>query len=243
MTLISLLADHTNLTARQAAQELGWPVSTTHRLLRRLAAAEFATQKGPGQFAPGMELYRISGRLSRTLPYGEIARPLLQSLSTRFGESSQVTILERKELSMYTAWAEAPPDPMRYDIELNRRYPLVWGASGRANLAYLTEDEVERAIATCREPDVIGRPLDPAELRASLKRIVETGYATVSSQRMRHAVGIAVPFFDSENQPVGSVAFQLPEFRYDEARLPEFVNALKQTASVISQRTGGLMPA
>ncbi|WP_316980068.1 IclR family transcriptional regulator [Shumkonia mesophila] len=238
MKLISLLADHSDITAKQAALNLGWPISTTHRLLRTLSAAEFATQKGPGLFAPGLELYRIAGRLSVAVPYAQIGEPLLASLSERFGETSLLSVLERKQLKMYIASSAAPKDPMRYTIDLNRRVSIVWGASGRALLAHLLPEEVDRAIAICDETDARGRGIDLPELQASLQAVRENGYAMTESHRVLHAVGVAVPFFGVQGEVVGSVAFQVPEFRFNIARVPEYVRVLKETAAVIAQRIG-----
>lgn len=238
LKLISFLADHPDISAKQTAQRLGWPVSTTHRLLRTLSALEYARQKGPGLFGPGLELYRIAGRLGAEMPYAQIAEPLLASLTEQFHETSLLTILERHALKGYIAYAAAPPDPMRYTIERNRRGPLVWGAMGRSILAHLTPEEVDRAIAECSDRNAGGQSLDPAELRGFLQAARAAGYAITTSHRTLHSVGIAVPFFDAQDAVVGSVAFQVPEFRFDPTLLPRLVNALKQTAAVISQQIG-----
>jgi IclR family KDG regulon transcriptional repressor len=238
MRLISLLADHPEITAKQAATFLGWPVSTSHRMLRTLSEAEFATQKGPGLFAPGLELYRIAGRLRASMPYADIAEPLLVSLSEQFNETSLLTVLERAALRSYIACSAAPRDPMRYNIELNRRGLLVWGASGRSILAHLPDEDVERAILDCDGADIQGRELDAEELRSCLETIRRNGYGVVASQRVLHAVGVAVPILDARGEAVASIAFQVPEFRYNPKRLPALVAALRQTAAVIAQRIG-----
>jgi DNA-binding IclR family transcriptional regulator len=237
LTLISLISDHPELTAKQAAALLGWPVSTTHRLLRKLAEAEFAAQSERG-FAAGMELYRIAGRLGPKVPFLRIAEPLLQALSARFNETSLLTILERRQLQMYIALSAAPADPMRYIIELNKTAPLLWGASGRALLAFLREDEIERAIESSDTRNVRGEALDPAELRAQLATIAADGYAVTHAHRTLNSVGIAVPFFDAGGEVVGCVAFQVPSFRFTDEALPELVGALKDAAAVISQQVG-----
>lgn len=238
MRLISLVADHADLTAKQAADQLGWPVSTTHRLLRTLAAAEFASQTGRGHFAPGLELYRIAGRLGGAMSHARVAQPLLESLSEAHGETSLMSILERRQLTMYIACSAAPKDPMRYEIELNRRLSLVWGASGRVMLACLAPAEVDRAIAMCEETDVHGNAVDESELRADLVQVARDGYCNSFSQRVVNAVGVAVPVFDAGNEVIASVAFQVPTFRFDTARLPALVAALKATARTLGQRMG-----
>ena len=236
LRLISLLSDHPNLSAKEAAESLGWPFSTTHRLLRRLLEAEFAGQTRQGAFTPGPELFRIAGRLGGQEPLLRIAQPLLEALAQRFGETALLTILQRRPLQMYIATSAAPPDPMRYFIELNRVSPLVWGALGRAILANLTTEEIEKAIARPNPPDVKGQPLDPDTLKRDLGTISSEGFAVSRSHRTLNSVGIAVPFFNYSQEPVGSIGFQVPAFRHDEARLPEMVAALKEAAAVISQQ-------
>lgn len=238
LRLVSLLSDYPHLNAKQAAEALGWPVSSTHRLLRKLADLEFAQQTDKGNFAAGMELYRIVGRLSGKMPFAEIAEPLLAALTAQANETSMLTILERRQLRMYTALAASPQDPMRYVIELNRRAPLVWGAAGRALLAHLDAEEIARAIATCDTPNILGEKLDEAELRGALDETVRKGFAMTRSHRTLNSIGIAVPFFGPQGDVIGSIAFQIPSFRFRDEQTGEFVTALTQTASVIAQQIG-----
>lgn len=238
LRLVSLLSDHPHLTAKQAAAILGWPVSSTHRLLRKLAEAEFAAQTERGTFTAGMELFRIVGRLATKVPFVEIAEPLLASLSQQFGETSLLSILERRQLRMYTAFAASPQDPMRYIIELNRRDPLVWGASGRALLAHLQPEEIDAVLAMGAPPNAKGEVLDAAELRAGLAEVLSRGFAMSKSHRTLNSVGIAVPFFGSDGAVVGSVAFQVPAFRFQDEQVETMVTALQHTATVISQQIG-----
>jgi DNA-binding IclR family transcriptional regulator len=238
LRLVSLLSDNPNISAKEAATALGLPVSTTHRLLHRLADSEFAAQTRKGGYAPGPELFRIAGKLGGQEPYLRIAQPLLDSLAERFHETSLLTILERRQLSMYIAQSASPADPMRYFIELNKAAPLVWGASGRALLAFLSEDEIERSIASCTTANIRGEPVDPGEVRAHLGRIAREGYSLSRSHRTRNSIGIAVPFFKAMGEPVGAIGLQVPDFRFSEERLPEIVAALKEAAAVISQQIG-----
>lgn len=238
LRLVSLLSDHPHLTSKQAAALLGWPVSTTHRLLRKLLESEFASQTNKGNFAAGMELYRIAGRLGHKVPFVRIAEPLLVGLSDKFRETSMLTILERRQQRMYIAASAAPADPMRYIIELNKTSPLIWGAAGRSLLAFMDDEEVQKAIDSCETPDVRGKALDAGQLRTHLRQIAQDGYAVTHSHRTLNSVGVAVPFFDGSGAAVGSIVFQIPEFRFSEAALPELVAALKDTATVISQQIG-----
>ena len=238
LRLIGFLSDNPEISAKQAALQLGWPISTTHRLLRTLASVDFAVQRETGVFAPGLELFRIAGRLAAELPYEEVAQPLLDRLTQHFNETTLLSILERKQLSMYIAFSAAPPDPMRYAMEHNRRLSLTWGASGRAILAHLQPEEVEAAIANPGGPNIQGEMLDADELRRALEQIRRDGYSVTDSHRTPQAFGIATAFFNSHGEPAGAVAFRVPAFRYRSEMLPAMTDALKRVAAAISGQFG-----
>ena len=238
LRLIGFLSDNPEISAKQAALQLGWPISTTHRLLRTLASVDFAVQRDTGVFAPGLELFRIAGRLAADLPYEAVAQPLLNRLTHEFNETTLLSILERKQLSMYIALSAAPPDPMRYAMEHNRRLSLIWGASGRSMLAHLTPEEIETAIAGPGGSNVKGETLDADELRSALEQIRRDGYSVSDSHRTPQSFGIATAFFNSHGEPAGAVAFRVPAFRYSPEILPSMTDALKRVAAAISGQLG-----
>lgn len=238
LALLSDLANHPNTTAKQTATRLGWPHSTAHRMLRMLAAQDFATQEGRGLFSPGNELYRIAGRLSAAIPIARLAEPILESLTARFDETTMLAMLVRNQLRSYFSLSALPPDPMRYSIELNRLNPLLWGASGRAILAYLTTEEVKEALRTNNVKNLKGQMVDADELDADLADIRTKGYATSFSHRTPNSVGIAAPFFDGRDEIAGSIVFQIPEFRFKSEALPDLVGALKPASGYLSRQLG-----
>lgn len=236
--LLSMLSDHPQLTVKQAALELGLPISTTHRLLRKLADYEYAAPSPLGGFTAGMELFRMAARLSARMPLVGIGEPLLADLTRRFEETSMLAVLERRQLCMFFAASAAPADPMRYIIEINRAVPLVWGASGRCLLAFLGEEEIARAIEMNLARDVHGRSLDPQELQTHLTQIRAEGFALTREHRTLNSVGIAAPFFSSAGHILGCIAFQLPAFRLSPAAQPGLVAALKEAAGSMSRQIG-----
>ena len=238
LALLSELAANPETTAKEAAARMDWPVSTTHRMLQALAARDFARPIRRGVFGPGMEFHRIAGRIGKTVPYIQLAEPLLRALTDKYAETSMLTVLMRQRLRMYFAFVASPPDPMRYAIELNRLDPLPWGASGRALLAFMSEADISEAIRTCDNLSASSKRLNPKELRTDLRRIRKRGFATAASQRTLNSIGIAVPFFDASDEVVGSIAFQVPQFRFKSQLLPELSGALQQTAAQLSRLLG-----
>jgi DNA-binding IclR family transcriptional regulator len=238
LMLLSSLADYPGESAQGLAARLNLPRSTVHRLLATLRLNGFADSEAGKSFGPGSELFRIAGRLGTRMPYRKLAEPYLQALSAEFHETSILALLARDKLKMFYAAKGSPPDPMRYNIELGALEPLVWGATARVILAYMTEQEIAAALKR-REPSP-ARQLQPdeAELRKSLAQIRRDGYGITFAHRTLNTVGIAAPFFDGEGEVVGSVGFLIPEFRWASSPQDAVITAIVNAAALLSRQLG-----
>jgi DNA-binding IclR family transcriptional regulator len=238
LLLLQCLVDHPGESAQSLAQRLNLPRSSVHRLLATLRDNEYALQEGAAAFGPGLELYRMAGKLGAHMPYAKLAGPFLQALSDRFHETSILTLLERHQLKMFHAASGSPADPMRYNIRLNALEPLVWGATARILLAHLSEEEIDRAIARGEPSPVEGLAPDSEEIRAALARIREDGYAITNSHRTPKTIGVGAPFFDAQGEIAGSLGFLIPLFRWDGADSDAIVHALREAAAGLSRQLG-----
>jgi IclR family KDG regulon transcriptional repressor len=238
LMLLSSLADYPGESAQSLAARLNLPRSTVHRLLATLRVNGFADSDTSKGFEPGSELFRIAGRLSTRMPYRKLAEPHLQALSAQFHETSILALLAREKLKMFYAAKGSPSDPMRYNIELGALEPLVWGATARVILTFLTEEEIATALKR-REPSPARQLLpDVAELRDSLAKIRHDGYCVTFAHRTLNTVGIAAPFFDGDGEVAGSLGFLIPEFRWASSPQDAIVKAIVNTAARLSRQLG-----
>lgn len=238
LRLLAAFAERERWSNADLSRHLGLPRGTTNRLLLLCKPAQFVEQDADGLYVPGLELYRLAGQLVTQMPLNRIAGPVLERLRDATGETALLTLLVRNELKMFFSLTAAPAHPMRYAIETNRLQPLTWGATGRALLAWLSEEEVEEVIRRAEPSPLDGRPLDSAELRESLQSIREAGTAFTHSQRTPQAYGIAAPFFDGEGRVQGNLAFTIPEFRFKKRDLPRLVKLLEEAARELERRLG-----
>jgi len=238
LILLRCLVDYPGESAQSLAQRLNLPRSSVHRLLATLRANDYASNEANGTFGPGLELYRMAGKLGAQMPYRKLAEPYLRALSDRFHETSLLTLLVRQQLKMFHAANGTPDDPMRYDIRLNSLQPLVWGATARVMLAHLTDAEIAAAVAGQEPSPVLGLLPDEADIRASLQKIRQEGYAITHSHRTPHTIGIAAPFFNGEGDVVGSLGMLIPEFRWAGVDPDSVSGALRQAATALSRQLG-----
>jgi IclR family transcriptional regulator, KDG regulon repressor len=237
LMLLSALADQPGVSAQNLSTRLNLPRSSVHRLLAMLRANGFAAND-EGGFGPGLELFRIAGRLGPQTPFRKLAEPYLHTLSAEFGETTILALLAREQLRMFYAAQGSPPDPMRYNLQLGALEPLVWGATARVLLAHLTEQEIATAISRRELSPARRQSLDEVELRSSIERIRRDGYDITHAHRTQNAVGLAAPFFDGDGKVVGSIAFLIPEFRWQAAAQDSVVRAIVDAAEELSRQLG-----
>jgi IclR family acetate operon transcriptional repressor len=117
--------------------------------------------------------------------------------------------------------------------------PLHATATGRVILAHLPSADVNELFEHGLERYSDATPVDPAGLRAELKRVRADGYALNRNQYRPDVCAIAAPVLDEDGTPLASVAVSMPDSRYEEARLPEWGRLVADTAAEITDRRLG----
>lgn len=239
LRILALLAEKESWGLNELARELSLPRASAHRLLNLCKPLGFVDQNDAGQYVPGVELYRLSGRLSAEMPLHRLARPVIDAIRDATDETTLLVLLVRHELKMFFSLSASPAHPMRYAVEKNRLQPLSWGAPARVMLAHLSEPEIEEVIARAEPSPLDGRALDVKELRKSLAKVRREGYLCTYAQRSRDSWGIAAPFFGADGQVVGSINITVPSFRFDAKSQDKLAGLVRQGAAQMTMQLGG----
>lgn len=213
-----------------AAAALDLPSSTAHRLIGQFVGLGLLKRlPGSRHYAPGTEAFRLGALLSQQDNVVERALPSLHRIAQASGESCALGLYRETDATMFFAAQVHSPEPLRYHLDLFKSEPVLWGASGRAILAYLPAPLV-RALQE-------GHPLSPTGVRSlRLKSLEEQlalvrarGYSISSrGERVANASGVAVPVFGAAGRVIGCLALTIPNLRYskrDEGRLASIMKA------------------
>lgn len=163
------------------AAETGLHASTAHRILASLIQNRFVEKDNGGRYRLGLRLLQLGVRLHADVDVRAIARPLMEDLRDRLGETLNLTIREGDAV-VYIE--KVTPNRLIHVQQLvGSRAPLhvtavgklMLGAAGeeairayarRTNLPAYTRNTITRVddlIAACRAALVQGYALDDAE--------------------------------------------------------------------------------
>ena len=191
-----------SLAAVAAASEL--PRPTARRILLTLEQLGYVRQvESSGyELTPRVLDLGMSYVLSRGL--WEIARPHMQALVARTGESTSIAQLDGSDI-VYVARV-AVPKIVTLAVTIGTRFPAMPTSLGKVLLAALPLAEAERVL---EEPSRSGitppwQP-DAAERAAALREVRARGWALTDEQLAPGIRSVAVPLRDGDGKVIAAI--------------------------------------
>jgi DNA-binding IclR family transcriptional regulator len=240
LSLLSTLADAGGpVTVKEVADKMGLPPSTAHRLLQLMRAEGFvAALPGSRQYIVGNELYRVSARIVNATKMPDLAQRFIENIASHFDETVVFGLYLPAQRALCFISRADGKQILKYQIDMNKPLSLVWGASGKAILAFLPDKTVVEILAAEGPSPAEGRPTpSPDELRQILLVIRSRGYAVTESEKLPGARGIAAPVFGPDGV-MGCICLTSPKARMPHGSIEEIGRMIASTARDMSLALG-----
>ena len=215
---------------------LDLPQSTVHRLIGQFVRLGLLKRSDNSHtYEIDFEAFRLGASLSQRMNIVDIAMPCLLRIVQFTRESCTLGLHRESDATMFFAAHVPSTEPLRYHVDLFKSESLLWGASGRAILAYLPPD-LPKVLLQARPTSPTGlRPLSSKKLLDELALIRSRGYSASSrGERVSNASGIAVPVFGAHDRVVGCLALTIPNDRYVSSSEARFAHVMKNEAEKLS---------
>ncbi|MDT8879038.1 IclR family transcriptional regulator C-terminal domain-containing protein [Halomonas saccharevitans] len=237
-----LAASPGGLALSELAEEADFAPSTTHRLLQALQSQGFVTQDSElGVWKIDVKTFRIGNSFLEARDFLGTSRPFLRRLTALTGETANLGVRD-DGTAVFLAQSESP-QMMRMITRLGSRAPLHASGVGKALMAWLPEDELERILDERGLARVTENTLHtPESLREGMAEIRRQGFAC---DREEHAIGlhcVAACIHDEHGIPLAAISVSGPVARIPEERLLELGQLVRETAAEITARLGGRVP-
>lgn len=237
LRIATMLQVEKRLTVTEAAARLGVAPSTAHRLLRMLVYRDFATQDDDRSYRPGPVLELAPPAHSGAALLRHLALPHLRDLVAALDESCHLMV-RTGESARFIASVEC-----RRGARVGDRDGMVFPAhrttGGLVLLAELDPEELAELYARERFADRPGEGPDLAVLRRELAQIRRQGFVVNDERSERGVVAIGCPVRRPDGTAVAGISVSVPSSRYEPARLPTYVTAVREAASQIREALGG----
>jgi IclR family transcriptional regulator, pca regulon regulatory protein len=165
----------------------------------------------------------------------DLARPHMEQLVARTGESSSLAQLDGSDI-VYVARV-AVPKIITLAVTIGTRFPALQTSLGKALLAALPHEELEKTLAQPSRSGIMARwNPDAAEREAALWEVRTQGWALTDEQLAPGIRSIAVPVRDGPNHVVAALNISVHAAETSIETLIEiYLPLLLQTANAISE--------
>jgi DNA-binding IclR family transcriptional regulator len=131
------------------------------------------------------------------------------------------------------------PHVLRVAHNVGTAYDFNYGAIGKAILAHLPEEELEKLLKKGVEKRFTSKTLvSVPALLEELKKIHRIGYAFSDEEAITGVRAVGAPIFDLTERPIAGISVGLPTVRFPRSRVPEFGRLVRQAAANISRNLG-----
>jgi IclR family pca regulon transcriptional regulator len=187
------------------------------------------------RYHPAVRLLRLGGAFLAALTIPDVAAPFLEKLSSRFGESVNLAVLDETEV-VYVARV-AGNRILSTNLSVGSRLPAHCTSMGKVLLAYRPEDEQRRIIAKIdfkrSTPMSVGSARRLREVLALARR---QGYAINDQELDLGLRSCAAPVFRRDGTAIAAVniSFSASRATCDDLKR-EYVPAVMETARQITE--------
>ena len=227
-----VVAHNRALVAQEIAVALGIPVSSLSYLLSTLVERGYLQREGR-RYSAGPGLQRLQARPDG-FTLAERAAPLVRTLRVQLNETTSFFV--RSEWDVEAIVTETSEQALRYAVPTGTRLPMHALASGKALLAALPDDELERYFAESERqrftPDTVTAE---KALRRQIAEIRRTGFAVTDEEFSLGIRGVG-RVVTIGGDPVGALSVAVPKARFDETMQRRVTDMLERTAGLLEAR-------
>lgn len=239
LAILELLMERERpLAFSEIASLLAYPRSSLHGLLRTLADRGWveidATTRA---YRLGIRTWEAGNVYMRAVTIAEQARPYMERLRDAMNETVQLAVLDGR-YNVYIAKVDGTQH-LTLDSAVGRRLEAHATALGKALLAGLSPDEVDRRLGTQPlERFTPSTMSDQAALRAELARIRTRGYALDNEEYTRGLRCVAVSIRDHTGECIAALSIAIPTVRFTVERQRQALALLREATTALSHARG-----
>lgn len=239
LDILEIFLDHDDeLSLSELANLCQLNIATAHRTVLTLVKRGYLNQKQKRQkYSLSTKFLQYSNVLGRRMKIRDIASPILDALNKMVGESVNIAILDRNE-AVYIDHIETNKS-LRIFTQVGNRVPLYCTGVGKVFLAYMGDEELEKALnSDGLLPHTPNTITDIERIKQELEKVKQEGIATDDEEMEIGVKCIASPVKSSTGGVVAALSVSGPSARLNSKRVSEIKPLVKSCALEISRALG-----
>lgn len=221
----------------EAAQELGFPKSSTSGLMSALAEQGLLQRTGERRYKLGWQIMAMSRVLLETTEFRSEARRAMERLVSLFGETVHLAALERGQV-IYVDKLQGTRAVLVAVTVVGGKFPAHATGVGKAILAHRPWAEVVEVLEREGMPALTTNTITTLEgFREEMERVRRRGYAYDIEEAVPELCCVAAPIRTYTGEVVASMSLSVPAYRFS-ASEEKYRTVLCEKAREVSRNLG-----
>ncbi|OXM82782.1 IclR family transcriptional regulator [Paenibacillus rigui] len=236
-TLLKMFLDSPKeMGVSELSRQLQLSKGAVHKLLATLESEGFIKQNPTNkQYSLGYTLLELGNKVLKDHNLVEFSKQYLQRLSDTTQELTCLCVRDDYE-AIYVDRIDSK-HPIRFNVDIYRRFPLYATSAARAILAFQEPLFIESILSSGIRTYTAYSMKEPAEVKKRLDIIHANGYEVSENMRNVGVMGIAAPIFDTNGAVNASISMIGPANRVKPS-LETMIEHVTTTAREISAQLG-----
>jgi DNA-binding IclR family transcriptional regulator len=222
------------LSGTEISERLGMNRASVFRILTNLEEAEYLEKDvETSKYTLGLRLYNLGKLAEPHAKLKKIARPFLEKMNRRCGETVHLAVLHQGE-ALYLDKIEGTKT-IRVISRVGSKLPAHCSGVGKVLLAGLAEKKLEQIIKEKGLKRFTGKTItDVTRLKQEIAKFQELGYAIDDEEIEEGLKCAAAPLRDSKGDVLAAISVSVPKERF-EKESPRFISEVVKTGKDISE--------
>jgi DNA-binding IclR family transcriptional regulator len=235
--VLELLADQKALTVSQTAVHMDINRAAAHRFLATLSDLGYVEKNDDNRYQLTVRVLEIGMKVADRFKIRQEAQRFMQELSIAFNETVNLGFWDGKEI-LHLEKIESK-EILRIDAPLWSKAPAYCTGLGKAILAHLPEDELNKYLSCTRlVPHGPNTIVSKKDFREELKKTVSRGYAVDDEELADGLRCVAAPVFDHTGQARFALSISAPSVRLTMDAVKRMQSKVKDVCRQLSERLG-----
>ena len=241
IAVLNYLSDAENsVRVTEICSDLHLPKSTVHRILNILLEHYLVNkERETSRYRLGFQVVKYANSFSNSFDFREIARPILEKISTETKLTSYLTNWYNGHSICIDCVRPSRVINTHFSVEINKEMPFHCTSSSKVILAYQSPEEIKRIIF--EQPLKRYTPktiVDPEKLEEHLSKIRENGFAFCDEELEIGVKALAVPIRNISGKVVASITIVGLSNKLSSENIEKFINPLVSSARKLSEMLG-----
>ncbi|QGZ52092.1 MULTISPECIES: IclR family transcriptional regulator [Streptomyces] len=225
------------LTAPDVARRTGLPRTTVHEILTTLAARAYLKRdEATATYHLGLSVFRLGNAFAERLDLHAVGLGVARAVSEACDETVHVAILDGADV-LYVCKVDSTQS-VRMVSRAGGRVPAHCTAVGKALLAHLPQDELERRVEDGLVRLTPNSVTEPVALARQLKEIRTAGLAFEYGESNPDVSCVAAPVRDHTGTVVAALSISVPDMRWKQRPEAEWATLAADGARHLSTELG-----